>query len=59
MEYRQSAHTCLAHKHMDCLFIVQGHLDTSHELLHQVADQVSGLLKIWCNSRRGQIWQTP
>ncbi|MEJ2141393.1 MAG: phenylalanine--tRNA ligase beta subunit-related protein [Gammaproteobacteria bacterium] len=59
MEYRQSANTCLTHKNMDCLFIVQGHQDTSHEVLHQTADQVSKLLQTWCNSRRGEIWQTP
>ncbi|MDH5425568.1 MAG: phenylalanine--tRNA ligase beta subunit-related protein [Gammaproteobacteria bacterium] len=59
MEFRQSAHTCLTRKHLDALFIVQGHQDTSDEMLHSAAQQVSELMKKYCKSQQGKVWQTP
>lgn len=59
MEYRQSAMTALSGNSHECLFIVQGHENTSHELLLNAAEQVSELLKAHCGSHRGNVWQTP
>lgn len=59
MEYRQSAHSCVTRDSRDCLFIVQGHSGTGHELLLQTAQQVSDLLKTWCSARTGERWFTP
>lgn len=59
MEYRQSAMTALSQNSQDCLFIVQGHQDSGHAELAAAAEQVSDLLRTWCGSRRGSVWQTP